>query len=205
MILRLRIRGFRGFVAIGCDRAYSRPQVERKCARGRLGRAAGACRQRLRGERSLTRRGTYGSSPVSRRYAAGICRRRATPSFRRSASLCAFAVRAEIPRERPTSSFEHPAAMSATTSRWRSVSGASGAVVVFVMVAILPSLVRVIHSSAGVTPGVIAAGGGRARSLVHRAIMWCGPQASEDAPLRRPDRCGTTPARSARGGRDESA
>ena len=93
---------------------------------------------------------------MSRRYAAGICLRRATPSFGRSASLCAFAVLAEIPSERPTSSFEHPAAMSATTSRCRSVSGASGAVVVLVMAGILPSLDRVIHSSAGVSPGVIA-------------------------------------------------
>ena len=50
---------------------------------------------------SLTRAGTYGSSPVSRRNAAGICLRRATPSFTRSASLCAFAVRAEIPSETP--------------------------------------------------------------------------------------------------------
>ena len=53
---------------------------------------------------------------MSRRYAAGICLRRATPSFKRSASLCAFAVRAEIPNECPTSSFEHPAAMSETTA-----------------------------------------------------------------------------------------
>jgi len=48
----------------------------------------------------------------------------------------AFAVLAEIPSERPTSSFEHPAAISATTSRCRSVSGVSGAVVVLVMAAL---------------------------------------------------------------------
>ncbi len=44
--------------------------------------------------------------------------------------------------------------MSATTSRCRSVSGVSGAVVVLVMAGIVPSLERVIHSSPGVTPGV---------------------------------------------------
>src|SRR5262249_15435204 len=37
-----------------------------------------------------------GSSPVWRRYASGICRRRFTPSFRRSVSQCALAVRGEI-------------------------------------------------------------------------------------------------------------
>src|SRR4029079_12496303 len=104
-----------------CADATPLPSVRKAGARGRPVRAAGAGRQRLRGGRSLTRAGTYGSSPVSRRNAAGICRRRGTPSFTRSASLCARAVRAEIPRERPTSSFEHPAAISATTSRCRSV------------------------------------------------------------------------------------
>lgn len=112
------------------------------------------CRQRLRECRSLTRAGTYGSSPVSRRNAAGICRRRATPSFARSASLCAFAVRAEIPRKTPTSSFEHPAAISATTSRWRSVSAAFVPMVALVMTTILVSLVRGIHSPEGVNPDV---------------------------------------------------
>jgi heavy metal translocating P-type ATPase len=69
-----------------------------------------------------------------------------------------LAVREEIPRDRPTSSFEHPAAINATTSRWRSVNGASAAaVVVLVMSPILPSLVRGIHSSAGVIRGVTLA------------------------------------------------
>ena len=43
------------------------------------------------------------------------------PSFWRSTSECAFAVRGEIPSRTPTSSFEQPAAMSSTTSRCRSV------------------------------------------------------------------------------------
>ena len=62
-----------------------------------------------------------GSSPVAARYAAGICRRRGTPSFCRRTSLCAFAVLAEIPSRSPTSSLEQPAAMRATTCRWRAV------------------------------------------------------------------------------------
>jgi len=37
-------------------------------------------------------------------------------------SECAFAVRDEIPSRSPTSSFEHPAAISVTTSRCRNVS-----------------------------------------------------------------------------------
>lgn len=51
-----------------------------------------------------------------------MCRRRATPSLCRNASLCAFAVRGEIPSRSPTSSFEHPAAISATTAFWRTVN-----------------------------------------------------------------------------------
>ena len=60
-----------------------------------------------------------GSSPVSARYAAGMCRRRDTPSFCRSTSQCAFTVRGEMPSWQPISSFEHPAAISSTTCRCR--------------------------------------------------------------------------------------
>jgi hypothetical protein len=42
-----------------------------------------------------------GSSPVSSRYARGICLRRATPSFCLRTSQCAFAVRGEMPRPLP--------------------------------------------------------------------------------------------------------
>ncbi len=65
-----------------------------------------------------------GSSPVRSRKAIGICRRRRTPSFCRSTSQCAFAVLGEIPRRIPTSSFEQPAAINATTSRCLNVMGA---------------------------------------------------------------------------------
>jgi len=51
----------------------------------------------------------------------GIWRRRGTPSFWRSTSQCAFAVLGEIPRRTPTSSFEYPAAISATTWSCRCV------------------------------------------------------------------------------------
>ena len=63
----------------------------------------------------------HGSSPVRSRNAIGIWRRRRTPSFWRSTSQCAFAVLGEIPRRRPISSFEQPAAIRATTSRCRCV------------------------------------------------------------------------------------
>src|SRR5207302_5747350 len=62
-----------------------------------------------------------GSSPVSALNAAGICRRLGTPSFWRSTSQCAFAVLGEMPRRSPTSSFEHPRAISTTIWSWRSV------------------------------------------------------------------------------------
>jgi len=56
-----------------------------------------------------------GSRPVMARYALGICRRRAQPSFCRSTSECAFAVLGEMPSRCATSSFEHPAAISSIT------------------------------------------------------------------------------------------
>jgi hypothetical protein len=49
------------------------------------------------------------------RYALGICRRRAQPSFCRITSECAFAVLGEMPSRRATSSFEYPAAINSIT------------------------------------------------------------------------------------------
>ena len=60
--------------------------------------------------------------------AAGICRRLGTPSFCRSASQCAFAVRGEMPSRRPTSSFEQPSAINPTTCSCRSRKGGRPAV-----------------------------------------------------------------------------
>ena len=57
--------------------------------------------------------------------AAGICRRRGTPSFWRRTSQCAFAVRGEMPSRSPTSSFEQPNAINSTTWRCRWVSETS--------------------------------------------------------------------------------
>ena len=71
--------------------------------------------------RADSRRAANGSSPVSSRNATGICRRRGTPSFCRSTSQCAFAVRGEMPSTSPTSSFESPCAISSTTCRCRAV------------------------------------------------------------------------------------
>ncbi len=65
--------------------------------------------------------------------AAGICRRLATPSFWRSTSQCAFAVRAEMPSLSPTSSLEQPRAMSSTTWSCRSVSAGVPSLGVFLM------------------------------------------------------------------------
>jgi hypothetical protein len=62
-----------------------------------------------------------GSSPVSSRYARGICLRRGTPSFCRRTSQCAFAVLGEMPSRSPTSSLEQPAAISSTTCFCRGV------------------------------------------------------------------------------------
>ena len=62
-----------------------------------------------------------GSSPVSSRYACGICRRRATPSFCLRTSQWAFAVRGEMPSRSPTSSLEQPAAINSTTCFCRGV------------------------------------------------------------------------------------
>ena len=52
---------------------------------------------------------------MTSRYAAGICRFFATPSFLRSASEWALAVRGERPSRFPISSFEQPAAISSIT------------------------------------------------------------------------------------------
>ena len=91
-------------------------------ARGRRGsKPRTPCRQTPGRRCSTPRLAESGSSPVSTRNATGICRRRLTPSFERNVSECAFAVRGEMPSRSPTSSFEHPAAISATTSRCRDV------------------------------------------------------------------------------------
>src|ERR671937_1772827 len=87
-----------------------------------LGRPQGRCRQPPLSAFADSRLLASGSSPVSARYATGIWRRRATPSFWRRASEWALAVRGEIPSRSPTSSFEHPAAISSMTSIWRSVN-----------------------------------------------------------------------------------
>lgn len=98
-----------------------------------------------------------GSSPVIRRNAIGIWRRRRTPSFWRSTSQCALAVLGEIPSRAPTSSFEHPAAISATTSRWRGVMGAVfRSVASSIMASNLLPRSRDSHSSGGVSRGVFA-------------------------------------------------
>src|SRR6185312_1479714 len=93
-----------------------------------------------------------GSSPVSALNAAGICRRLGTPSFWRSTSQCAFAVRGEMPRRSPTSSFEHPRAIRTTIWSWRSVrSGFASSV---------PLMPR--HATAALAPELSADGGIRA-------------------------------------------
>src|SRR5436190_2736861 len=94
-----------------------------------------------------------GSSPVSVLNAAGICRRRATPSFWRSTSQCAFAVRAEMPSLSPTSSFEQPSAISTTTCTWRSVSVKSAPFRFFIMPARLRGTGAADHRPMGVFAG----------------------------------------------------
>ena len=91
------------------------------------------CRQTPGRRCSGPRLAESGSSPVSTLNATGICRRRLTPSFVRSVSECAFAVRGEMPSRSPTSSFEHPAAISATTSRCLGVRPVPLWVVVVIM------------------------------------------------------------------------
>src|SRR6266536_891572 len=86
------------------------------------GRCAGrGCRQPPAPDEAGASSRDRGSSPVSVLNAAGICRRLGTPSFWRSTSQCAFAVLGEMPRRSPTSSFEHPRAISTTIWSWRSV------------------------------------------------------------------------------------
>ena len=102
-----------------------------------------------------------GSSPVSSLNAIGIWRLRLTPSFCRSTSQWAFAVRGEIPSRAPTSSFEQPAAIRATTSRWRAVMGAAFfSVPSSIMAPRLLPRSRDDHSSRGVNEGVSEAGAG---------------------------------------------
>src|SRR5262245_39352044 len=88
-------------------------------ARGKAPSAG--CRQPPAPARAGASSRARGSSPVSALNAAGICRRLGTPSFWRSTSQCALAVLGEMPRRSPTSSFEHPRAISATIWSWRSV------------------------------------------------------------------------------------
>ena len=96
-----------------------------------------------------------GSSPVRRRNAIGIWRLRLTPSFCLRTSLWALAVLGEIPSRAPTSSFEHPAAISAITSRWRSVMGAALlSVASSIMATNLLPRSRERHSPEGVTRDV---------------------------------------------------
>jgi len=79
------------------------------------------CRQSPLPERPGARLCESGSSPVSSRYARGICLRRATPSFCLRTSQCAFAVLGEMPSRSPTSSLEQPAAINSTTCFCRRV------------------------------------------------------------------------------------
>src|SRR5205814_9661461 len=80
------------------------------------------CRQSPLPERPGARLFESGSSPVSARYACGICLRRGTPSFCLRTSQCAFAVLGEVPSRSPTSSFEYPAAINSTTCFCRGVT-----------------------------------------------------------------------------------
>ncbi len=112
------------------------------------------CRQAPGRRCSAPRLAESGSSPVSTRNATGICRRRLTPSFERSVSECAFAVRDEMPSRSPTSSFEHPAAISATTSRCLGVSPTAPWIVVVIMSPRLVAPAPEHHSSEDVTRGV---------------------------------------------------
>src|SRR5438067_632158 len=95
-------------------------QKETSSARDRE-RPQARCRQPPLPERPEARLFESGSSPVSSRYARGICRRRATPSFCLRTSQCAFAVLGEMPSRSPTSSLEQPAAINSTTCFCRGV------------------------------------------------------------------------------------
>ena len=121
--MRRRRSGGFGIPAISLTgEATTDTSIEREGARGTPGVASrGRCRQTPGRRYSGPRLAESGSSPVSTLNATGICRRRLTPSFERNVSECAFAVRDEIPSRSPTSSFEHPAAISVTTSRCRNV------------------------------------------------------------------------------------
>src|SRR6202008_2903222 len=88
-----------------------------------------------------------------------IRRRLGTPSFWRSTSQCALAVLGEMPRRSPTSSFEHPRAISTTIWSWRSVR--SG------FVSSLPLMAR--HATAAPALQLSADGGIRPGSCVRSA------------------------------------
>src|SRR5919109_2228907 len=82
-------------------------------------------------------------------------RRRETPSFCRSTSLCAFAVLGEMPRRSPTSSLDSPAAMSSTTSRCLSVRFGSRSLSTWFMQATLAASWPLEHWPKGVFRGLL--------------------------------------------------
>jgi hypothetical protein len=91
-----------------------------------------------------------GSSPVSVLNAAGIWRRRGTPSFWRRTSQCALTVRGEMPSRSPISSFEQPNAISPTTSVCRSVNASGASLGVLLMSSTLRRGPNVNHRPKGV-------------------------------------------------------
>lgn len=105
-----------------CERYAGAPPIGRgPRPRRRVSPRAPLRRQPPLSARADARLDANGSSPVSNLNATGICRRRGTPSFCRSASQCAFAVLGEMPRACPTSSFDSPCAINSITSRCREV------------------------------------------------------------------------------------
>jgi len=138
-----------------------------------------------------------GSSPVSARYATGIWRRRVTPSFCRRTSECAFAVRGEMPRRSPTSSLEHPAAMSSMTSRCRLVMVGSESCSALYIAAEAKAASPARPLAGRSISGIYTARRGRASrgrsSLRDRACL------PRRAPARRAHRCAAA-ARTRRGG-----
>jgi len=104
---------------VGSTTIFDR-RKETSRTRGREGPRV-RCRQSPLPERPGARLFESGSSPVSSRYARGICLRRGTPSFCLRTSQCAFAVLGEMPSRSPTSSLEQPAAINSTTCFCRGV------------------------------------------------------------------------------------
>src|SRR5690349_3682394 len=82
-----------------------------------------------------------------------------------------------MPSRAPTSSFEHPAAIRATTSRCRGVIDDGLELMMAVMEGNLVSLDRVIHSPEGVTEGVFASDG--AGEPVATAVRPADPPVAE--------------------------